>query len=85
MAEHANITPTTQKPIVDPTTPRKQAEDALYEAGVITDILRKLATLMISSSEEVCGTSFDWLTEQLEKRHEAIRELISTGSFGRGA
>ena len=81
MAEHAHTTPA---PIVDLTTPRKQAEDALYECGVITDIIGKLATLMISSSEEVCGTSFDWLTEQLNNRHETIRELISSGSVGRG-
>lgn len=82
MAEHVHITP---KAIVDLTTPRKQVEDALYEAGVITDIIGKLATLMISSSEQVCGTAFDWLATQIEERHEAIRELISTGSFGRGA
>jgi len=81
MAKTAHITPT---PIIDLTTPRKQVEDALYEAGVIIDIIGKLSTIMISTTEQVCGTSFDWLAEQLEERHEAIRELVSTGSFGRG-
>ena len=83
MAEHAHTTPTFF-PHVTASTPRKQVEDALYEAGVITDILGKLATIMISTSEQVCGTSFDWLAEQLNNRHETIRELISAGSFGRG-
>ncbi len=82
MAEHAH---TTSNPIVDLTTPRKRVEDALYEVGVITEIIGKLSTLMISTEEQIAGTSFDWLAEQLDERHEAIRELISTGSFGRGA
>ena len=84
MAEHAHITPATPKPIVDLTTPRKKAQDALYEIGIIADITEKLATVMISTSEQVCGTSFDWLATQLAERHETHEELISTGSFGRG-
>ena len=85
MAEHANNTPTTPKPVVDLTTPRKQLDDAVYEIGVITDIIAKLSTLMISSSETVCGTSFDWLAKQLNERHDAIQELTGTGSFWAGA
>lgn len=81
-AEYAHTITT---PIVDLTTPRKQVDDALYEAGVITDIIGKLATLMIGSSDQVSGTSFDWLAKQLLERHDAIRELTGTGSFWAGA
>ena len=84
MAEHPLITPASVTPIVDLSTPRKQVEDALYEAGIITDIIGKLAALMISDDTSVCGTSFEWLADQLEQRHDAMRELISVGSFGRG-
>ena len=76
---------TTIQPIVDPTTLRKQLDDAVYEVGVITDIIAKLAALLISSSESVCGTSFDWLAKQLNERHEAIQELTRTGTSWAGA
>ena len=84
MATHTNSTPTTPKPIIDLTTPRKQAETALYEIGVIGDIIEKLATIIISTNEQVCGTSFDWLATELAERHQTLEELISVGSFGRG-
>ncbi len=55
MAEHAHTTPT---PTVDRTIQRRQLDDAVYGIGIITDIIGKLSTLMIRSSETVCGTSF---------------------------
>ncbi len=82
MAEHANSTPMRT---VDLKTPRKKLDDAVYEIGVIADIIAKLATLMVSSSESVCGTSFDFLAKQLNERHEAIQELTRTGTCWAGA
>lgn len=82
MAKHLNSTPT---PAVDLATPRQQAENAIYEVGIISDIIGKLATLMISSSENVCGTSFDWLATQLADRQQTLQGLIGDSSFGRWA
>lgn len=75
MAKNAHSTP----------TPRTRVDDAVYEIGVITDIIDKLATLMISSSEEVCGSSYAWLAKQLAERQETLSELTGTGSFWMGA
>ncbi len=84
MATNANTTPTPTTPIVELSSPRKQAEDALYEAGVITDIISKLATLQIGSTEAVCGTSYEFLAGLLDERIDQIREQLAVGSFGRG-
>ena len=85
MANHAHTTPPTQVPLVRLPNPRKEVEDALYDVGIITDIIAKLASLMISTTDAVCGTSFAFLAEQLEERHERLQEHISVGRFGREA
>ncbi len=55
-----------------------------FEAGVITDIIQKLAALEINSPEAVCGTSYEFLASLLDARIDLIREQLAVGSFGRG-
>lgn len=81
MAENQSSTPTSANQVVALTTPRKALETALYECGVITTVLDNLSTLMISTTEEVCGTAFDFLAQLLNERHNKIEELIRCASF----
>ncbi len=79
MATHFLNTPA---PIVDLTTPRKQVEDALYDAGVITDIVGRLANADISLAEQTCPTAYAWLAKELSACHERIELAVSR--IGRG-
>ena len=83
MAERAHTTPTIAEPIVAPKTARERINDALYEAGVITDIVSKLAGAQISGVEEICATSYSWLAQMLDERHEQISEALQ--ALGRRA
>lgn len=83
-AVHTSTTTTPAGPIVELSSPRKEVEDALYEIGVITDIISKLADAEIGGGITVCGTSFSFLAGLLDERHNLISEQIAVGSFGRG-
>ena len=51
--------------------------DALYELGVMTDILRTIAHANISGDRAICGTHVDWFAVQLDMRHERIEVAVS--------
>ncbi len=46
---------------------KKVAENALYELGVISEILTTLAGAEISGNDPIAGTSIEWLGEQANR------------------
>lgn len=67
MAKHANTTNAPAGPTIELTTPRKETEDALYELGVITDIISKLATrrsaaVSRSAGRASCSSPACWMS-----------------------
>lgn len=56
--------------------PGKDIDDALYQIGIIADIMASVASADMSGSKHLCGTSVDWLSEQLEIQHNRIGVAI---------
>ena len=51
---------------------RDDAADALYQAGIVTGLLRLTAKANMAGGVEVCGAILDWLAQQLEAQHARI-------------
>ena len=52
----------------------KAIDQALYEAGIVTEIIRALASADRQNSKEHCWTIADWLATQLQAQHDRIEE-----------
>lgn len=52
--------------------PRLEIDKALYQLGVIADVMRAVATANLSGGRPVCGTAVQWFSEQIEFQHNRI-------------
>ena len=57
--------------------PRAAIEAALYELGVMTDILTVLAKAEIGGEGlAICGCAIDWLAARQREQHERIEAVV---------
>ncbi len=57
--------------------PRRAIESALYELGVVTDILGVIATANIAADKAICGTYIDYLAARQREQHDRIERALS--------
>ena len=57
--------------------PRQVIEDALYQLGVVTDILGVIASANISDTKPICGTYIDYLAARQREQHDRIERALS--------
>jgi len=57
--------------------PKQAIESALYELGVVTDILRVIASAEISGLKPICGTYIDYLAARQREQHDRIERALS--------
>ncbi len=55
---------------------KKVAEDALYELGVISEILTVLGGAEISGSGPIAGTSIEWLGKRVDSMVQAATSAV---------
>ncbi len=55
---------------------KKVAEDALYEMGVIAEILTVLGGAEISGNGPIAGTSIEWLGEQVDRLTQTATNAV---------
>lgn len=58
-------------------------EGALYELGVLTDILGVIASADISGCKPICGTYIAYLADRQREQHERIERTLT--GVGTGA
>lgn len=61
--------------------PQVELDSALYQLGVIADVMRAVATADISAGRAVCGSSIEWFAEQIEFQHHRIE--LALGKLNR--
>jgi hypothetical protein len=57
--------------------PRQAIESALYELGVLTDILGVIASADISGTKPVCGTYIEYLAARQREQQDRIEHALS--------
>ncbi len=57
--------------------PRQAIESALYELGVVTDILGVIASADISGTKRVCGTYIEYLAARQREQHDRIEHALT--------
>ena len=57
--------------------PREAIRDALYQLGVVTDILGVVASADISGTKPVCGTYVAYLADRQREQHERIERALA--------
>ncbi len=57
--------------------PRQVIEDALYQIGIVTDILGVIASADISGTKPVCGTYIEYLAARQREQHDRIEHALS--------
>ena len=59
---------------------KAEIADALYEIGIIAEVLKGLAAAELGADHRMCSASVDWLAKRLAAQHERIdmpmRDLI---------
>ncbi len=57
--------------------PRQVIEDALYQLGVVTDILGVIASADISGAKASCGTFIEYLAARQREQHDRIEHALA--------
>ncbi len=57
--------------------PRQVIEDALYQLGVVTDILGVVASADISGTKPLCGTYIEYLAARQREQQDRIERALS--------
>ena len=52
--------------------PREAVSAALYELGIVADVMRSVAAADISGNRPICGTSVQWFSEHVEVQRDRI-------------
>ncbi len=57
--------------------PRQVIEDALYQLGIVTDILGVIASADISGTKRVCGTYVAYLADRQREQQDRIEHALA--------
>lgn len=58
--------------------PRREVDEALYELGVLCDVMRAVATDE-SGARSVCGTTVQWFCKQIDVQNGRIELALNRG------
>ncbi len=56
---------------------RQAIQDALYQLGVVTDILGVIASADISGTKRVCGTYIEYLAARQREQQDRIEHALA--------
>ena len=57
--------------------PRQAIESALYELGVLTDIMGVIASADISGTKPICGTYIEYLAARQREQQDRIEHALA--------
>ena len=57
--------------------PREAVSAALYELGIVADVMRSVAAADISGNRPICGTSVQWFSEHVEVQRDRIEVALN--------
>ncbi len=57
--------------------PRQVIQDALYQLGIVTDILGVVASADISGTKRVCGTYIEYLAARQREQQDRIEHALA--------
>ncbi len=57
--------------------PRQAIESALYELGILSDILGVIASADISGTKPVCGTYIEYLAARQREQQDRIEHALA--------
>ncbi len=57
--------------------PRQVIEGALYQLGVLADILGVIASADISGAKSACGTHIEYLAARQREQHDRIEHALA--------